>query len=176
MSLDSLELSVGDTQIRGVWIGILLAFSSTIGGGIWTASEFFSRLEALESSVEDASARASVIEARFKDLREGQSKTLQGYEVTISNMEQQLVDNDISSLGSKLATLGTQLDGIAQAQGRLLDLQERVAAVEKSNGETVISVQNRLESLERAEKVLSRTDVEIENIWQALDSLPFSSR
>ena len=58
----------------------------------------------------------------------------------------------------------------------MLDLQERVAAVEKSNGETVISVQNRLESLERAEKVLVRTDVEVENIWQALDSLPYGSR
>jgi len=51
MALEDLELSVAGTQIKGVWIGILVAFSSTIGGGIWTASEFFSRLEALEASV-----------------------------------------------------------------------------------------------------------------------------
>ena len=176
MALYSVELNVGGTSFKGVYVAIVLSAATSIAGVIWSASTFFSRLEALEASVADASARTDVIEGRFKDLREGQSATLQGYQVTISNMEQQLVDNDISSLGSKLATLGTQLDGIAQAQGRLLDLQERVAAVEKSNGETVISVQNRLESLERAEKVLMRTDVEIENIWQALDSLPYSSR
>tara|TARA_X000001382_G_scaffold101608_2_gene76257 strand:+ start:4000 stop:4527 length:528 start_codon:yes stop_codon:yes gene_type:complete len=174
MALEDLELSVAGTQIKGVWIGILVAFSSTIGGGIWTASEFFSRLEALESSVIDASSETAVVQGRFEDLRESQSERLQGYQVAISNMEQQLADNNISELQGKLAELGTNLEAIMKAQQDLLDLRDRIAAVEKSNAEAVLTVNNRVQSLEKTERVLKRVDTEIENLWQALDSLPFS--
>ena len=174
MALEDLELSVSGTQIKGVWIGILVAFSSTIGGGIWTASEFFSRLEALESSVIDASSETAVVQGRFEDLRESQSERLQGYQVAISNMEQQLADNNISELQGKLAELGTNLEAIMKAQQDLLDLRDRIAAVEKSNAEAVLTVNNRVQSLEKTERVLKRVDTEIENLWQALDSLPFS--
>jgi chromosome segregation ATPase len=174
MALEDLELNVAGTQIKGVWIGILLAFSSTIGGGIWTASEFFSRLEALESSVIDAISETAVVQGRFEDLRESQSERLQGYQVAISNMEQQLADNNISELQGKLAELGTNLEAIMKAQQDLLDLRDRIAAVEKSNAEAVLTVNNRVQSLEKTERVLKRVDTEIENLWQALDSLPFS--
>ncbi len=174
MALEDLELSVAGTQIKGVWIGILVAFSSTIGGGIWTASEFFSRLEALESSVIDASSETAVVQGRFEDLRESQSERLQGYQVAISNMEQQLADNNISELQGKLAELGTNLEAIMKAQQDLLDLRDRIAAVEKSNAEAVLTVNNRVQSLDKTERVLKRVDTEIENLWQALDSLPFS--
>ncbi len=78
MALEDLELNVGGTQIKGVWIAILLSFASTIGGGIWATSEFFSRLEALEAAVSDATSGTAVIEGRFEDLRTAQSETLQG--------------------------------------------------------------------------------------------------
>ena len=175
MALEDLELNLGGgLQIKGVWIAILLSFSSTIGGGIWTASEFFSRLEALESSVIDASAETAVVQGRFEDLRESQSERLQGYQVAISNMEQQLADNNISELQGKLAELGTNLEAIMKAQQDLLDLRDRIAAVEKSNAEAVLTVNNRVQSLDKTERVLKRVDTEIENLWQALDSLPFS--
>ena len=174
MALEDLELNVAGTQIKGVWIGILVAFSSTIGGGIWTASEFFSRLEALESSVIDASSETAVVQGRFEDLRESQSERLQGYQIAISNMEQQLADNNISELQGKLAELGTNLEAIMKAQQDLLDLRDRIAAVEKSNAEAVLTVNNRVQSLDKTERVLKRVDTEIENLWQALDSLPFS--
>lgn len=175
MALDDLELSVAGTQIKGLWIGIVFAFGSTIGGGIWTASEFFSRLDAQEEAVRDAEERAKVIEGKFEMLSEGQSKALQKYEVTISNMEQQLVDNDIASLQGKLAELGANLEAIMQAQKELLDLRDRISAVEKSNAEAVLTVESRVQSLEKSERVLQRVDTEIENLWQALDSLPFSN-
>ena len=175
MALEDLELNLGGgLQIKGVWIAILLSFSSTIGGGIWTASEFFSRLEALESSVIDASSETAVVQGRFEDLRESQSERLQGYQVAISNMEQQLADNNISELQGKLAELGTNLEAIMKAQQDLLDLRDRIAAVEKSNAEAVLTVNNRVQSLDKTERVLKRVDIEIENLWQALDSLPFS--
>lgn len=175
MALDDLELNVAGTQIKGVWVGIVFAFGSTIGGGIWTASEFFSRLDAQEEAVRDAEERAKVIEGKFEMLSEGQSTALQKYEVTISNMEQQLVDNDIASLQGKLAELGANLEAIMQAQKELLDLRDRISAVEKSNAEAVLTVESRVQSLEKSERVLQRVDTEIENLWQALDSLPFSS-
>lgn len=175
MALDDLELSVAGTQIKGLWVGIVFAFGSTIGGGIWTASEFFSRLDAQEEAVRDAEERAKVIEGKFEMLSKGQSTALQKYEVTISNMEQQLVDNDIASLQGKLAELGANLEAIMQAQKELLDLRDRISAVEKSNAEAVLTVESRVQSLEKSERVLQRVDTEIENLWQALDSLPFSS-
>jgi len=175
MALDELELNVGGTSIKGVYIAILVSFASTIGSGIWAASEFFSRLEAQENAVRDAEERAKIIEGKFEMLSEGQSVALQKYEVTISNMEQQLLDNDIASLQGKLAQLGTNLEAIMQAQKDLLDLRDRISAVEKSNAESVLTVENRVQSLQKSERVLQRVDTEIENLWQALDSLPFSS-
>ena len=43
--MEDIELDIGGTKFKGVWIAILFSFASTIGGGIWAASEFFSRLE-----------------------------------------------------------------------------------------------------------------------------------
>jgi len=174
MALEDLEVNVGGTQIKGVWIAIVFTFASTIGGGIYASAEFFARLEALESSVTSATAETAVVQGRFDDLREAQSERLQGYQVAISNMEQQLADNNISELQGKLAELGTNLEAIMKAQQDLLDLRDRIAAVEKSNSEAVLTVNNRVQSLEKTERVLKRVDTEIENLWTALDSLPFS--
>jgi peptidoglycan hydrolase CwlO-like protein len=49
MSLESTELKIGDTSFKGVWIAIVLGIGSTIGGGVWTASSLYSRLEAVEA-------------------------------------------------------------------------------------------------------------------------------
>jgi len=171
MAIEDLELNVGGTQIKGVWIAILLSFASTIGGGIWTASEFFSRLEALEDAVSDASAGTAVIEGRFEDLRTAQSKTLQDYQVTISNMQQQLDDNNVSELQGKLAELGTNLEAIMKAQGELLDLRDRISSVEKSNGETVISVNAKIEALGSVDERLKRLQRDIDDAWRAMDEL-----
>lgn len=35
-----LELNVGGVSFKGVYVAVLLSFASTIGGGIWAASEF----------------------------------------------------------------------------------------------------------------------------------------
>ena len=176
MALEDIELSVAGTSFKGVYIAVLVSFATTIGSGIWAASEFFSRLEAQEDAVRDAEARAKVIEGKFEMLSERQAEALQDYEVSISTVEQQLLDNDIASLQGKLAELGTNLEAIMQAQRELLDLRDRIAAVEKSNTEAVLTVQNKVSSLEKSERVLQRVDIEIENLWQALDSLPYSNR
>ena len=171
MALDDLELNIGGQSFKGVYGAVVVSFASTIAGGIWTASEFFSRLEAQEAAVEDAGVTASTLQARFEDLRESQTKALQGYQVTIANMQQSLEDNDVASLQGKLAELGTNLEAIMEAQKELLDMRDRVAAVEKSNAEAVLKVDNRLESLKDTNERLKRKQKEIDDIWLGLDSI-----
>lgn len=49
MSLENTELKIGKTSFKGVWIAIVFGIGSTIGGGVWTASSLYSRLEAVEA-------------------------------------------------------------------------------------------------------------------------------
>ena len=171
MALQDLELNVGGQSFKGVYVAVVVSFASTIAGGIWTASEFFSRLESQEAAVEAAEATATTLQARFEDLRESQTEALQSYQVTIANMQQSLEDNDVASLQGKLAELGTNLEAIMEAQKELLDLRDRVAAVEKSNAEAVLKVDNRLESLKDTSERLKRIQKEIDDIWLGLDSI-----
>ena len=171
MALQDLELNVGGTSFKGVYIAVLLSFASTIAGGIWTASEFFNRLEAQEAAVEAGKASVNTLQARFEDLRKSQTEALQDYQVTIANMQQSLEDNDVASLQGKLAELGTNLEAIMEAQTELLDLRDRIASVEKSNAEAVLKVDNRLESLKDTSERLKRIQKEIDDIWLGLDSL-----
>ena len=171
MALQDLELNVGGQSFKGVYVAVVVSFASTIAGGIWTASEFFSRLESQEAAVEAAEATATTLQARFEDLRESQTEALQSYQVTIANMQQSLEDNDVASLQGKLAELGTNLEAIMEAQKELLDLRDRVAAVEKSNAEAVLRVDNRLESLKDTSERLKRIQKEIDDIWIGLDSI-----
>jgi len=104
-------------------------------------------------------------------LRESQLQALQGYEVTISNMQQSLDDNDVQGLQGKLAELGTNLEAIMEAQKDLLDLRDRVATVEKSNAESVLRVENKVESLSKTDERLKRIQKEIDDLWDGLDSV-----
>jgi chromosome segregation ATPase len=171
MALSNLELNVGGQSFKGVYVAVVVSFASTIAGGIWTASEFFSRLETQEAAVQEAEVTSSTLEGRFEDLRESQSEALQGYQVTISNMQQSLEDNDVASLQGKLAELGTNLEAIMKAQQDLLDLRDRVASVEKSNSESVLKVENRVEALKDTSERLKRIQKEIDDLWLGLDSL-----
>ena len=171
MALDDLELNIGGQSFKGVYVAVVISFASTLAGGIWTASEFFSRLEAQEDAVETAEATSATLQARFKDLRESQLEALQSYEVTISNMQQSLDDNDVQGLQGKLAELGTNLEAIMEAQKDLLDLRDRVATVEKSNAESVLRVENKVESLGKTDERLKRIQKEIDDLWDGLDSV-----
>jgi chromosome segregation ATPase len=86
-------------------------------------------------------------------------------------MQQSLEDNDVASLQGKLAELGTNLEAIMKAQQDLLDLRDRVASVEKSNSESVLKVENRVESLKDTSERLKRIQKEIDDLWLGLDSL-----
>lgn len=170
MALEDLEVSVGGTSFKGIYLAILLSFGSTLGGGIYASAGFFNRLDALESAVSDATGQADVIEARFVELKESQNTRLQEYQVSISNMRQQLEDNDIAGLSSSLSELGANLEAILRQQQNLIDLPDRVATVEKSNSETVLSVDGKIKALESVEIRINRLQRDVDDIWRALDA------
>lgn len=171
MALSDLELNVGNTSFKGVYVAVLLSFGSTLAGGIWAASEFFSRLEAQEAAVVDAGTEAKVLGGRFDDLLKSTNESLQEYEVAIANMQQAMDDNDVRGLQAKLAELGTNLTAIMEAQKELLDLRDRVATVEKSNAEAVLKIENRLQALDNIDERMKRVQREINDLWDGLDSV-----
>ena len=170
MALEDVEVTVGGKSFKGIYLAILLSFGSTLGGGIYASAGFFNRLDALESAVSDATGRADVIEARFVELKESQNTRLQEYQVSISNMRQQLEDNDVAGLSSSLSELGANLEAILRQQQTLVDLPDRVAAVEKSNSETVLSVDGKIKALESVSIRMDRLQRDVDDIWRALDA------
>lgn len=171
MALQDLEVNVGGTSFKGVYIAVLLSFGSTLAGGIWAASEFFSRLEAQENAVVDAGTEAKVLGTKFDNLIEKTNEALQEYEVAIANMQQAMDDNDVRGLQAKLAELGTNLTAIMEAQKELLDMRDRVSAVEMSNAEAVLKIENRLQALNSIDERMKRIQKEIDDLWDGLDSV-----
>ena len=115
MALEDLEVNVGGTSIKGVWIAIVITFGSTIGGGIWTASQFFAQLNEQSEAVVEATAKADALIARFEDLKEQSNTRLQGMDVSLSNMEQAISTADVENLQGKLSELGTNLEQIMKS-------------------------------------------------------------
>lgn len=171
MALDELEVNVGGTSFKGVYIAVLLSFASTIGGGIWAASEFFSRLEAQEVAVDDAVVQADVLAGRFDDLREMNAMRLQEYQVDIEKMRQSMDAADVENLQGKLAELGANLEQIMDAQKELLDLRDRIATIELLSTETEMRVDNKLEKLSTIDARLKRLQRDIDDVWLALDEM-----
>ena len=153
MSLADTELSIGGVKLKGIYIAVVFSLATTIGSFIWAASSLYGRLEAVEAvQVPDVTP-----------LHE-----------SIQLIEQQLKDNDISSLGSKLATLGTNLETIMGQQEKLLevkseltqlakDLETMKATVKKAElvSESIGNVDDRM-------KVISK---EINDLWDGMDYL-----
>ena len=103
-------MKVDGVGFSGAQIAVVLAFISTIAGGIWTASSVYARLEAVEAyEIPD-----------IAPLHE---------QITV--IETELEANDISQLQGKLASFGTNLETIMGQQAKLLTIQERMVEVEK---------------------------------------------
>jgi chromosome segregation ATPase len=171
VALDELEVNVGGTSFKGVYVAVLLSFASTIGGGIWAASEFFSRLEAQEAAVQEAVAQADVLAARFNDLKELNTQRLQQYQVDIEKMQQAMDAAGVEELQGKLVQLATNLEQIMDAQKELLDLRDRIATVERLSSETELRVSGKLEQLSDLDARLNRLQRDINDVWLALDAM-----
>jgi len=146
-------VKVDGVGFSGAQIAIVLAFISTIAGGIWTASSVYARLEAVEAyDIPDTTV-----------LHED-----------IQLIKQELDDNDISQLQAKLATIGVNLETIMGQQTKLLLLQEKLVAVEKEM-EAMKGVVQRAEvsvkDIEKFEGKVSKMQREIQELWDGMDYL-----
>jgi len=151
--IEGSELKIGGQTFKGAWIAVVLAIGSTIGGGVWTASSLYSRLEAVEAiSVPD-----------ITPLNE-----------SIQLIEQQLKDNDISHLSAKLATLGTNLTTISSQQEKLLEITTSVNNLEKeieamkSTVKQAELISDSIGDVDERMKVIMK---EIDDIWLGLDAV-----
>jgi chromosome segregation ATPase len=165
--MENIELDVGGTKFKGVWIAILFSFASTIGGGIWTASEFFNRIEAQEQAVQEALGIRGDFDVTQKQL----NKAISDFNTQILTMQQRLDDNDVSGLQGKLATLGTNLEQIMQRQSELLALQEKVSELQTTVAERGARTDSQLEKLPQYDSDMDRIKREIEDLWNGMDAL-----
>ena len=162
MSLEATELNVGGLKLKGVYLSLLFSIVCTIGGTIWTASTLYGRLESVESDKIEKKDISPIIEQ-------------------VALVEQQLQDNDISSLQGKLAQLGTNLQTIMTQQAELLAIKERVVEAEKEVTDMKATVQSAkliVEKVDGFNKQLNNFDTkskklerEINDIWTAMDDL-----
>lgn len=180
MAIEDIELDVGGTKFKGIWIAVLFSFGSTLGGGIWAASEFFSRLELLEDDVAASVASAETTNTRFEDFRDAWVEDKKVITNDLKVAQTKIEDANIDELQGKLATLGTNLTTIMEQQRQLLEIQERIVDVEKQITETQTLVQKAELMMKDADQIqvkLDRIQKEIEDIWQGLDYLsnPYGS-
>jgi chromosome segregation ATPase len=170
VALEDVEVNVGGTSIKGVWIAIVLTFGSTIGGGIWAASQFFAQLTEQSEAVVAATAQAEALATRFDDLRDTNAQRLQAMDVKLSNMEQAMTAADVENLQGKLAELGANLVQIMDAQQELLDIRDRIALVEKTSSETELRVSGKLDALSTLDERLKRFERDMDDLWMAIDA------
>ena len=164
MSLDETELKIGGQSFKGVYIAILFSLATTLGGGVWTASSLYARLEAVESR--SIPTITHIEEQAITDKQELLS--------AIKLIEQELADNDVSQLQGKLAALGVNLQTIINQQTKLLLIDENVNSLEKdieTMKATVAKAELLTNNLSKLDGQLKTITREIEDLWQGMDYL-----
>ena len=164
MSLAETELTIGGTSFKGVYIAILLSLATTLGGGVWTASSLYSRLEAVEAlqipDVVPITEEVGRVEAELAEQ--------------IKLIQQELIANDVNQSQGKLAELGVNLKTIAEQQAKLLTINEKVIELEKeleSMRVTVTQAELMTKDLKDVDSKLKKIDTEIEDLWSGMDYL-----
>ncbi len=134
MSLESTELKIGNTSFKGVWIAIVLGIGSTIGGGVWTASSLYSRLEAVESrqipNITPIRENLATLGTRLETLLGQQEKLLElntdvsklsndieAMKATVAKAE--IIINDIGDTEVKFKTLNKEIEDLWQGMDYL---------------------------------------------------------
>ena len=164
MSLEETELKIGGTSFKGVYIAILFSLATTLGGGVWTASSLYSRLESVELN-------------EIPNITPLQEQVVTNKQELLSEIElikQELADNDVSQLQGKLATLGANLQTIIDQQDRLLLIDENVNDLEKeieSMKATVTKAELVAEKVSGFEAKITTIKREVEDLWSAMDYL-----
>ena len=152
-----MELNVGGVKFKGVYIAILFSFATTIGGGIWAASEFVSRISNLENAV------ASITVPDLEPLN-----------LEIETIKTKIEDNDLAHLQGKLAELTTLLDSIKERQQEVLTnaatSQAKVIEMEKEWIEMRNEYKKMADAIAGFEEAVRKFKLEIDDLWKGLDA------
>lgn len=124
MSLESTELKIGNTSFKGVWIAIVLGIGSTIGGGVWTASSLYSRLEAVEAQqIPDISPireNLATLGTRLETLLSQQEKLLE------LNTDVSTLSNEIEAMKATVAKAEIIINDIGDTEVKFKALTKEV--------------------------------------------------
>ena len=124
MSLERTERKIGDTSFKGVWIAIVLGIGSTIGGGVWTASSLYSRLEAVEAQqIPDISPireNLATLGTRLETLLSQQEKLLE------LNTDVSKLSNDIEAMKATVAKAEIIINDIGDTEVKFKTLTKEV--------------------------------------------------
>jgi hypothetical protein len=96
------------------------------------------------------------LQSRFIGVEESVGAILD-VEARVQTLEQAAADSDLRNLSSRLSQLSTQMNTILENQRQLLDLRQRVDQA------TVVT--------DTLSQDLNRYNVEIEDLWRAVDAL-----
>lgn len=159
MGIEDIELDVGGTKFKGIYIAILFSFATTIGGGIWAASEFVSRISNLETSFDEAVQVISKIEP---------------LEIEMASIRTKIEDNDLGHLQGKLAELDTLLNGIKERQAEVLsnasESTAKVNAMEKDWIEVRNEYKKMADAIKDFEVKVQNFKKEVDDLWKGLDA------
>ena len=159
MGVEDIELSVGGTKFKGIYIAILMSFATTIGGGIWAASEFVSRIDSIESGL--ASTAASIPD-------------IEPLELELATIQTKIEDNDLGHLQGKLAELTTLLDTIKSRQQEVLtqaaESTAKVNSMEKDWIEIRNEYKNMADLIMKFEQDVQNFKKEVDDLWKGLDA------
>lgn len=153
MSLADAELTIGGVKLKGIYIAVVFSLATTIGGGVWTASSLYSRLEGVEGLF---IPNVTPLEER------------------ITLIEQELEANDVSKLQGKLAELGVNLKTIATQQEKLLAIGDKVNELEKNiegMKATVAKAEVLASDATKLDTKFKNINREIQELWDGMDYL-----
>ena len=124
MSLESTELKIGGTSFKGVWIAIVLGIGSTIGGGVWTASSLYSRLEAVEAQqipdISPIKQNLATLGTRLESLLSQQEKLLE------LNTDVSELANEIEAMKGTVAKAEVIIENTGDVNGKIKTLTKEV--------------------------------------------------
>ncbi len=124
MSLESTELKIGGTSFKGVWIAIVLGIGSTIGGGVWTASSLYSRLEAVEAQqipdISPIKQNLATLGTRLETLLSQQEKLLE------LNTDVSELANEIEAMKGTVAKAEVIIENTGDVNGKIKTLTKEV--------------------------------------------------
>ncbi len=159
MGIEDIELDVGGTKFKGIYIAILMSFATTIGGGIWAASEFVSRIDNIEAS----------LDATIDSI-----PNIEPLELELASIRTKIEDNDLGHLQGKLAELSTLLDNIKARQQEVLDQAATSTAKVNTMEKDWIEVRNEYkvmaDAIKSFEVKVQNFKKEVDDLWKGLDA------